>query len=196
MISVHSAVNHILARLGSISRPALVHITGPVGAGKSTLARQMASASRGLTISTDHYLPDYSKVDSARRDEPDEADLPALADHLALLKRGHPAEIPVWSFQSHRREGMQLIQPAELVIVEGLFALHPRIAPLADLLVYVHAESATRWSRWEAIELRGERGMGVERARQHFDFIAEPTFAKYAQSYRAAAHLIVTTEGV
>jgi uridine kinase len=165
-----------------------------VGAGKSTLARQLAGESQGITISTDHYLPDYTKVSPARRDEPEEADLPELAAHLALLKGGQPAEIPVWSFQSHRREATQLIQPADLVIVEGLFALHPRIAPWADLLVYVHAEPSTRWSRWEAIELRGERGMGVEKARQHFDSIAEPTFAKYAHSYRAAAHLIVTTD--
>jgi len=147
-------------------------------------------------ISTDHYLPDYSKVDPARRDEPEEADLDLLAQNLAALRQQQATHVPIWSFQSHRRVGSQLVQPANMIVVEGLFALHNRIASLADLLVYVHAESATRWSRWEAIELRGERGMGVERARQHFDSIAEPTFAKYAQSYRAAAHVIVTTEGI
>lgn len=187
----------IMSRLqGSPSgAPKLVHITGPVGAGKTTLSRQLLAQHVGALISTDHYLPDYSVVPPHRRDEPDEADLNLLAQNLNALSQRQPTHVPVWSFQTHRREGTQLVQPANLIVVEGLFALHPRIASLADVLVYVHAATDTRWSRWEAIELRGERGMGVAAARQHFNTIAEPTFAKYAEHYKSVAHLIVTTDG-
>lgn len=198
IVPVSQAVDVILARLSATptDQPRLVHITGPVGAGKSTLSRHLLANRQGALIATDHYLPDYSQVPPQRRDEPDEADLHLLAQNLHTLRRGEPAQVPIWSFQTHCRVGTQIIHPANLIVVEGLFASHPRIAPLANLLVYVSASADTRWQRWEAIELRGERGMGVAAARQHFDAIAEPTFAKYARDYHSAAHLIVTTDGV
>jgi hypothetical protein len=56
-----------------------------------------------------------------------------------------------------------------VIVVEGLFALHERLGGAVDLRVFVEAPRATRWARWEAIERRGERGMGVEAARAFFD---------------------------
>ena len=170
---------------------ALVGVTGPVGSGKSTLAHRLG----GLVLSTDDYLPDYDGLDPPERDLPERADLDRLARDLAELAAGRATRVPVWSHHEHRRTGEREIAPAPLIIVEGLFALHERVLDRINVGVFVEASPATRWARWEAIELQGKRGWGVEHARHHFDTIAEPTFERHAAAYRAAARFIVANEG-
>lgn len=171
------------------TRPAgVVGICGPVGAGKSTLAALLG----GLIVRTDDYLPNYDELPELERDDPRHADLDALSEHLADLRRGLEVDAPVWCFKTHRRIGVQRLTPRPIVICEGIHALHPRVRPALDVAVFVDAPADDRWARWESIEARGERGWGVERARAYFHNVAEPTFARSAADYRAGADLIVS----
>jgi len=187
----NDAAGHIADSVAG--RSAVVGITGPAGAGKSTLAGLVAACSGGLVLSTDEYLPDYDLVPEADRDLPEHADLALLAENLRSLRSGTAASIPVWSFHAHKRVDSRLVEPPENgpVIVEGLFALHATLGDAVDLRVFVEADPSVRWSRWEAIEQRGERGMGVEAARRFFHEVADPTYARFAQGYRALADIIV-----
>ncbi len=166
----------------------IVGVTGPVGAGKSTLA----SALGGATISTDSYLPDYEGVAYEERDRPESADLAGLARDLAELRARGRAQVPVWSFQSHRREGYREVNAGDLVVVEGIHALHDLPHAHLDLAVFVESPASVRWARWEALEYSGQRGWGVETARAYFHRVAEPTFLARCAEYRARAHFIVT----
>lgn len=172
---------------------AIVAITGPVGAGKSTLAGRVGD----LVIATDDYLPDYDIVPEHQRDLPEFADLPRLVADLRELRVGRYAEIPTWSFHSHKREGYRRLDPPAapgLIAVEGIHALHDRVLPATDLRVFVDAPRDIRWSRVEARELSGARGWGVEVAREFFANVAEPTFARLAPLYRLAADVVVVNE--
>lgn len=165
----------------------VIAIGGAVGSGKSTLASMIG----GSAISTDDYLPDYAKTPMHMRDEPESSDLQGLAADLRLLKEHGSAEIPRWCFQEHRRIGTQSISADRVVVCEGIFALHPLITPSVDIRVLITADQSIRWSRWETIEQSGERGWGVEKAREHFHEIAEPTFQKHVQHYTTGLDYIV-----
>lgn len=168
----------------------IVCVSGPVGAGKTSFARGLG----GVVISTDDYLPDYSSVAMHERDDPERADLELLAEHLRELTAGRAAAIPRWSFKEHRRVGHCVVEPGELVVCEGIFALHERVAAGGDVCVFVEASAEARWRRWEEIEETGERGWGAQAAREHFEGVAEPTFAKHAAGYRARADVIVVND--
>lgn len=176
-----------------LGRVIIVGVTGPVGAGKSTLAGALG----GVTISTDSYLPDYESVAYEERDRPESADLAGLARDLADLRARGRARVPVWSFQSHRREGYREVNADGLVVVEGIHALHDLPHAHLDLAVFIESPAAVRWARWEVLESSGQRGWGVETARTYFHRVAEPTFLARCAEYRARAHFIVTNaEGV
>lgn len=169
----------------------LVGVSGPVASGKSTLARHLSSS----IVATDDYLPDYDLVPYHERDEPRHADFERLARDLAALKRGEPASLPVWSFHTHRREGERRMEPAGVIVCEGIHALYERVAALYDVAVFVEAPRHVRLARMEERERSGVRGWGVEAAREFFHKVAEPTFDRHADAYRSRAHVIVMNHG-
>ncbi|MFG0305837.1 MAG: uridine kinase [Phycisphaerales bacterium JB040] len=173
----------------------VVGVTGRVSAGKSTLARRIASSGGGLVHTTDDYLPDYEGLPIEDVDLPEHSHLEELAGHLVALQRGEAVEVPEWSFHAHARVGTKVIGPAErLVVLEGIHALHETVAGHLDVRVFVEAGEHVRWSRRVAIEESGERGWGVEKARDHFDRVAEPTFARFEAAYLAVADVVVVNE--
>lgn len=188
--SANAAIEaHARSRRPAPDRP-VIAIGGPVGAGKSALARRLG----GAILSTDDYLPDYDAVPYDERDRPERSDIPLLLEHLAALRAGLPVDVPVWSFQSHRREGLRHLDPAPHIIIEGIHALHEPIARAADLRVFVDAPASIRWARWEVLERTGQRGWGTEVARSFFDSVAEPTFDAARRTYLARADLIVSND--
>jgi hypothetical protein len=176
------------------SPPTVVCIAGPVGSGKTTLARCLAAAAPALLVSTDDYLPDYDATPEHLRDEPDAAHLPELAMHLSDLLRGRTVDLPVWSFHEHRRTSVRRAEPAPLIVVEGIHALHAGLDPVRTLGVLVMAGTETRWARWEALESSGQRGWGVEKARIFFETVADPTFERHHRGYLRRADYLVLND--
>jgi uridine kinase len=165
----------------------VVGITGPVGAGKSTLARMLSAC----ILATDDFLPDHDATERELADEPGAADLTGVRDALIRLRAGEAIEAPVWSFHTHSRVGARTLQSATVIVCEGIHAHEPDLADLIDVRVYVEAAAETRLARWEAMALTGARGWNVEQTRAFFREVAEPTFHARAERLRAASHVVV-----
>ncbi len=183
MVTILSAAR---AREGRV----VIGVTGAVAAGKSTLARGLSS----LVVSTDHYLPDYDATPEHARDLPESSDLPRLARDLASLAAGASTLIPQWSFDSHSRVGEQRIESAQVIVCEGLHALHAIPRAHINIAVFVQAASSVRWQRAQTRERTGDRGWSMEYFEHFFHAVADPTFARVAEHYRAAADFVVINE--
>ena len=181
------AVEAIRAAASAIGPRAVVAVTGPVAAGKSTLARALG----GCILSTDDYLPDYGRTPEQLRDLPESSDLDRLARDLAELRAGRASDVPRWSFDTHSRVGEARVEPAELIVVEGLHALHALPRAQVDVGVYVEASRDLRWARAAARERAGERPWPIEYLEHFFANVAEPTFARHAEEYRRVARFVV-----
>jgi uridine kinase len=183
----HEAHAAILAAARARGGRTVIGVTGAVAAGKSTLARALSP----VVVSTDHYLPDYDRTPEHLRDLPESSDLARLARDLVELRAGRATRIPRWSFDTHSRVGEQLVEPHEILVVEGLHALHELARPHVDIAVFVEVPREVRWARAVAREESGERPWPIEYLRHFFETVAEPSFERHAARYRAAADFLV-----
>lgn len=193
---MRAAAEAIRAAARARGERSVVAVTGPVAAGKSTLARALVGAMGGCIVSTDNYLPDYERTPEHLRDLPESSDLARLARDLAELRQGRATRIPQWSFEVHARVGELLVEPAELIVVEGLHALHELPRAHVDIGVFVEAPREARWARAVARERAGERPWPIEYLEHFFGNVAEPTFGLNAERYRAASHFVVVNDGL
>jgi len=187
ILSWHEASEAILAAARARGGRAVIGVTGAVAAGKSTLARTLSP----VVVSTDHYLPDYDATPEHLRDLPESSDLARLARDLAELRAGRATRIPQWSFESHARVGELHVEPASIVVVEGLHALHETVRGHVDVAVFIETPREVRWARAVARELAGDRPWPIEYLEHFFTNVAEPTYARHADRYRDTAHFVV-----
>lgn len=117
-----------------------VFIAGPSSSGKTTFAKRLAvqlrvNGMRPVAISVDNYFVERERTP---RDEAGEldfehveaVDLDLFNEHLARLDGGDEVELPSFNFTEGRREfrGQTLkIEPDQLVLVEGIHCLNPRL---------------------------------------------------------------------
>ena len=186
-LPMHAAAAAIRTAAEAVGPRAVIGVTCAVAAGKSTLARALGS----LVVSTDHYLPNYETTAEHLRDLPESSDLARLALDLAELRAGRATRIPQWSFEVHARVGELQIEPATLIVVEGLHALHDLVREQVDIAVFVEAPRDARWARAVSREQAGERPWPVAYLEHFFCTVAEPTFALHAERYRTNAHFVV-----
>jgi type I pantothenate kinase len=140
--------------------PFVVGVAGGIAAGKTTIAELLADLVRRsprqpqvAVISADGFLHPNAELArrglSQRKGFPDSYDIPALFDALATLRSGSPALIPGYSHLSYDVAPASLLQPPDVVVIEGIIVLQapPDGAPtvpsdLIDLGVYVEAGEA------------------------------------------------------
>ncbi len=125
-------------------RPVLLAIAGDSAAGKSTVAQGIVDAlgpQRCTLLSTDDYHR-YDRYERAHKPftalHPDCHYLPILAQHLQLLATGQPILKPVYDHTTGRLIRPQLVEPTEVIVVEGLLPLHSKLARACfDVTVYL-----------------------------------------------------------
>jgi len=116
----------------------VVGVAGPSGAGKTQLVARLAELTPLTVLSLDNYL-DTSGLLDANFDDPRLTDFSALTANLEDLVAGRPTEVPVYDFKLSKRTGTTRVQPpaGNVVVVEGLYALHERLRPYIGLSVAV-----------------------------------------------------------
>ena len=189
-ITFADATETIMEVVRARGQRTVIGVTGAVAAGKSTLARTLSEC----VVSTDNYLPDYHTTAEHLRDLPESSDLERLARDIVALRSGCGTNIPLWTFAEHRRIGEQRVETADVVVVEGLHALHALPRQHVDIAVFVDAPQPTRWQRAVAREQAGDRPWPIEYLDKFFHSVAEPTFALHADGYRRAAHFVVIND--
>ena len=178
----------------------MVGIGGPSCSGKSTLAARLASAWQepgAIVLAMDHFYRDLSALPEPERarcnfDEPEALDWPLLEERVGRLARGAPIQRPDYDFRTHtRRADVVLIEPAPILLLEGVLALHgERLRRLFDLAVFVDAPSEVRLARRIARDIQ-ERGRTADSVRKQMAETVEPMTERFVMPSARHAGLVV-----
>ncbi len=178
--------------------PHIVGIAGASGSGKSTLAGALADAlgDRCVTLAHDDY---YRPLTEAQRaavhtldfDDPAALDSTLLARHLAALRRGEPAQVPVYAFDVHDRVGVRTVGPRDVIVVDGVLLLAvPELRAVLDVAVFVEAPLDVCLARRLARDV-AERGRSPESVHAQWAATVLPAYDRHVAPCRAHAHRIV-----
>lgn len=132
------------------TRPFLVGVAGSVSVGKTTMVQAVATrlTARGHSVqilSTDSFLlPNrvlHERGLLMRKGFPESYDHDAIVTALTRIRSGAPAAVPVYAHDVYDivSDRKQCIEPADIVLIEGIVALQEPIAHRLDLAIYIEA---------------------------------------------------------
>lgn len=178
----------------------LVLIGGGTCSGKTTIARAIGMRLNDLKtviISHDNYYKDLSHLDPAARakvnfDHPDAIDTSYLLADLKLMLSGAAVDMPDYDFVTHSRvEGHTCVAYADVIILEGIFALYyPELLALSDLKIFVDTDSDLRLARRMQRDII-DRGRNVESVLDQYLQTVKPSHEAFIEPSKKNADLII-----
>lgn len=180
--------------------PFIVGIAGGTGSGKTTVAAGLSAAigpDRVTLIDADSYYADLSHVPLQERhlknfDHPNALNLVLLEQNLRTLKSGKPVTRHVYDFATHTHlcETL-LLQPAPVIIVEGLLIFVPyKLRRLFDFTIYLDEEADIRLLRRMQRDI-AERGRTMESvARQYLEQV-RPMHVQFVEPTKAHTDIVI-----
>ncbi len=178
----------------------IIGVAGGSGSGKSTVTREVLAAvgaSRVAVLMQDDYYLDQSELSFEERcktnyDHPDAFDWPLLMAHVKALREGHAIDMPVYDFKRHcRAENTVSIQPAPIIVLEGLFALFdPELRKMLSLKVFVDTAPDVRFIRRLQRDI-AERGRTAENVIEQYMQTVRPMHKQFIEPTKRNAHVIL-----
>jgi len=186
-------------------RPFLIGVAGGSSSGKTTVAERLAelAGERHLAlIKLDSYYVDLGDRPLADRilfnyDHPDAFDWPLLNDHLAALSAGAPVPVPVYDYVQFNRSGtVRLVQPARIVVVEGILVLwEPALRERFDLKIFLDTDADLRLIRRLRRDVE-ERGRSTESVIEQYLATVRPAHEQFIEPSKRYADVIIPEGGL
>lgn len=181
-----------------------IGITGGTGSGKSTIAREIYKQFDDTCIAMleqDSYYKDQSNLSFEERiktnyDHPDAFDTALLVEHLNLLMEGQAIEKPIYNFEIHNRmQQTVLVQPKEIIIVEGILVLQEKILrDMLDIKIYVDTDADVRFIRRLVRDIN-ERGRTTDSVINQYLNVVKPMHEQFTEPTKRHADIIIPEGG-
>ena len=155
-------------------------VAGGSGSGKSSVVQQ-AIRRIGAAVVTDQDSYFFSMGDGTGNfDVPQAIDHVLLSEHIRTLKSGRAIAKPRYSFATHQRSAeTDLLKPAPIIIIEGLFAYwDEKVRADCELKIFIDAASDLRFIRRLQRDLR-ERERTIDSVVNQYIETVRPMHEKY-----------------
>lgn len=134
--------------------PLLIALDGRSGAGKSTIARELAAELGATVVEGDDFYAGGSEAEWDTRSAAEKAALcidwhRLRSEALEPLLAGRPATWHPYDFETGAIQAphTRSVQPAGVIILDGVYSGRPELADLVDLAVLVELEDSERRAR-------------------------------------------------
>lgn len=184
-------LKHRIQEISGTNEVTIVGVAGGSCSGKSFISNILAREVEGIILAMDDYYRGIESTQDGNFDEPHALDLQLLKRHIAALKDGKSITKPIYDFKTHARSGYETFEPATVIIVEGLFALHNVISNEIDVKIFVQADPDIRLERRIQRDTT-ERGRTKEDVEEQFRDSVQPMHEKYVEPQKTNAdHITV-----
>ena len=181
-------------------KPIIIGIAGGTGSGKTFLANKIKTIYPHKEIQTlkqDAFYHDFSHMTLKERekinfDHPSSIDYELLLKKIKLLSDKRKVLVPRYDYSKHLRKNNQFaINPADIVIVEGIFVLYFKaIRALLEVKIYLHTPTQLRFQRrLERDKLN--RGRSLQSIEKQFREFVQPMHKKHIEPTKEYADVIL-----
>ena len=182
------------------NKPFVIGVAGGSGSGKSTVTREVL-ASIGPEMATvviqDDYYCDQTPMSPEERrktnyDHPDAFDWPLMVQHVQALRRGEAIEMPTYDFAADNRASKTIsVQPAPVIVIEGLFALFDAdLRKMMSLKIFVDTAADVRFIRRLQRDM-AERGRSAESVINQYLETVRPMHKQFIEPTKRYADVIL-----
>eukprot|EP00884_Botryococcus_braunii_P007954 jgi/Botrbrau1/1715/Bobra.116_2s0057.1 len=187
-------------RSSNRSEPFFIGVAGGTASGKTTVCDSIIQRLHDqcvVMLSQDSFYrgltaEELKDVTSYNFDHPEAFDRPAMVECLSELKAMKAVNVPEYDFTLHQRsEKCRKVEPADVVIVEGIMVLHmEEIRELLHMKIYVDTDDDVRLARriQRDVAIRGRDVGGV--IQQYTKFV-KPAFDQFVAPSRKHADVII-----
>ncbi|MDO9578551.1 MAG: uridine kinase [Candidatus Cloacimonadales bacterium] len=184
-------------------QPVVIGISGGTGSGKSTITDAIQSkVKQEITlIQQDNYYRSFGHLTKSERarinfDHPASFDTELLIEHISLLKKKIPIEMPLYDFKSHNRTKETISKnPSRIIIVEGILVFeNPELRDLMDIRIFVDTDADVRILR-RIVRDMTERGRTLESVIDQYYETVRPMHIDFVEPTKKYAHIIIPEGG-
>jgi uridine kinase len=201
IVALPLALASLTSALAYEHQPFIIVVAGGSASGKTFTAHRIAEAlgSENVTVFSmdNYYAPErqpqrFYRDGGINYDHPSALDMGSAANAIQYLRSGFDVRVREYTYGQNREAAIIHYPSRPFIIVEGIFALYPEIANLADLRIFVDVDYNTRLaSRLKRDQ--EERGLSVDAIREYFDRVVQPMHQKYVQNSAIAADIVITS---
>lgn len=160
-----SILHNEISKNVSISHPYIIGIDGRCGSGKSTLAKMLAKWHEcGVIHTDDFYLPLSARTREIMETPAGHIEIDRLAKELLMpLSQGKTGNYVKFDCQSQTyAQGFEMLS-TPILLVEGSYAMHPKLRDFYDLKVFLDMDKSAQKQRilsrngiegWQTFEKR------------------------------------------
>jgi uridine kinase len=180
-----------------------IGIAGGTASGKTSVANELIknlNQEKVTLVNLDSYYIDLSHLDLEERkkfnfDHPDSIDWNLVYQNLYNLFKLKEAYKPVYSFSLYNRtQEFEILEPAKIVILEGLFALYKKeLRSLMDLKIFVSAPDDIRLIRRIKRDV-SQRGRDIDSIIEQYLNFVRPMYIEYIKPTKNYADIIIQNE--
>jgi len=185
-------------------KPLVIGVAGGSGSGKSTVARNVATALGEASVAfldMDAYYLDHSHLPFDQRklvnwDHPNAFDWELLCRQLGDLANGVAVDKPVYDYQHHVRSSSTVrIPPTDVIVIDGiLLFVDARIRDLCDVKVFVDADADIRLIRRIRRDM-AKRGRPLQEILDQYLGTVQPMHLEFVEPSKRYADVIVPRGG-
>ncbi|KAA8497222.1 Uridine kinase-like protein 1, chloroplastic [Porphyridium purpureum] len=181
--------------------PFIIGVTGASASGKTTVCNKIIrgiGSHRCVVVCLDWFykgMPPGTDPLEYNFDHPNAFDFDLLQETLQNMRKRQDVQVPVYDFTTHRQSGSHVIQPADVIIVEGILSFYSnQVRSLMHMKVFVDEDSDVCLCRRIKRDVRS-RGRSIDSVILQYEKFVKPAYDEFILPTKRHADIIVPRGG-